>query len=67
VGSFDKRRELAIEMTDDAIVDRLRAVSHEDWKNSKPLDLTDEALVADLERHHRDDVLARWRERNAQQ
>jgi cardiolipin synthase A/B len=61
VGSFDKRRELAIEMADDAIVDRLRTVAHDDWKNSKPLDLSDEALLSDLERHHRDDVLARWR------
>jgi cardiolipin synthase A/B len=51
-GSFDKRRELAIEVTDEAIVDRLRKVTHEDWKHSKPLDLSDEGLATDLERHH---------------
>ncbi len=61
VGSFDKRRELAIEVGDEAIVDRLHAVSHEDWKSSKPLDLSDAALLSDLQRHHRDDVVARWR------
>lgn len=60
-GSFDKRRELAIELTDEAIVDRLSAVSHRDWKHSKPLDLSDEALAQDLERHERGDVVARWR------
>jgi len=51
-GSFDKRRELAIEVTDEAIVDRLRRISREDWKHSKPLDLSDEGLATDLERHH---------------
>ena len=24
-------------------------IAHEDWKNSHPLDLTDEGLIADLE------------------
>jgi phosphatidylserine/phosphatidylglycerophosphate/cardiolipin synthase-like enzyme len=51
VGSFDKRRELAIEVTDDAIVDRLRTVYDRDWKRSKALDLSDKGLAADLERH----------------
>jgi cardiolipin synthase A/B len=61
VGSFDKRRELAVELTDASVVDRLHAVSRRDWKHSKRLDLSDEALASDLERHERGDVVARWR------
>jgi cardiolipin synthase A/B len=48
-GSFDDRRELAIEVHDEDIVDRLHQIAKEDWKNSHPLDLTDEGLMADLE------------------
>jgi cardiolipin synthase len=48
-GSFDDRRELAIEVHDEDLVARLQAVAHEDWKNSHPLDLSDEGLFADLE------------------
>ena len=48
-GSFDDRRELAIEVHDEEIVERLHEIAHEDWKNSHPLDLTDEGLFADLE------------------
>jgi cardiolipin synthase A/B len=48
-GSFDSRRELAIEVRDDDIIDRLEHVVHHDWENSHPLDLTDEGLLADLE------------------
>lgn len=48
-GSFDSRRELAIEVRDADILDRLHSVVHEDWKNSRPLDLTDEGLLAELE------------------
>jgi cardiolipin synthase A/B len=62
VGSFDKRRELAIEVTDAAIVDRLLKVYHRDWRRSKALDLSDKGLAADVERHHlEDNVVARWR------
>ena len=50
-GSFDSRRELAIEVEDKHIVDRLHAIVRRDWKNSHPLDLTDEGLLADLEKH----------------
>jgi phosphatidylserine/phosphatidylglycerophosphate/cardiolipin synthase-like enzyme len=53
-GSFDSRRELAIEVTDEAVVRRLHDVVHQDWKNSRPLDLTDEGLLADLEEHEVD-------------
>jgi cardiolipin synthase A/B len=47
-GSFDSRRELAIEVRDDHIVERLSKVVHGDWENSRPLDLTDDGLLKDL-------------------
>jgi phosphatidylserine/phosphatidylglycerophosphate/cardiolipin synthase-like enzyme len=50
-GSFDSRRELAIEVRDEDVVDRLHEVTRGDWKNSHPLDLTDEGLLAELEDH----------------
>jgi phosphatidylserine/phosphatidylglycerophosphate/cardiolipin synthase-like enzyme len=43
-GSFDSRRELAIEVRDQEVMDRLHSVVHQDWKNSRPLDLTDSVL-----------------------
>jgi cardiolipin synthase len=55
-GSFDSRRELAIEVHDDDILDRLQRVVNRDWKNSHPLDLTDEGLLADLEEHNTEGV-----------
>ncbi|MBV8072228.1 MAG: phospholipase [Acidobacteriaceae bacterium] len=48
-GSFDSRRELAIEVHDEEIMDRLHKIVRTDWKNSHPLDLTDEGLLAELE------------------
>jgi phosphatidylserine/phosphatidylglycerophosphate/cardiolipin synthase-like enzyme len=48
-GSFDSRRELAIEVHDDSIAARIHGVVHSDWENSKPIDLTDQGLLADLE------------------
>jgi phosphatidylserine/phosphatidylglycerophosphate/cardiolipin synthase-like enzyme len=48
-GSLDDRRELAIEVRDDHVVERLQKVAHHDWTHSHPLDLSDEALLADLE------------------
>ncbi len=48
-GSFDSRRELAIEVRDEDIVERIHEVVHQDWENSHPLDLTDEGLMAELE------------------
>jgi cardiolipin synthase len=48
-GSFDDRRELAIEVHDEDIVERLHNIAKNDWENSHPLDLTDEGLMADLE------------------
>jgi cardiolipin synthase len=48
-GSFDDRRELAIEIHDADIVERLHKVAHHDWKHSHPLDLSDRGLLEDLE------------------
>jgi cardiolipin synthase A/B len=48
-GSFDSRRELAIEVREDEVVDRLHDIVRQDWENSRPLDLTDEGLLADLQ------------------
>jgi cardiolipin synthase A/B len=50
-GSFDDRRELAIEVHDDEVVERLEKVARHDWEHSHALDLTDEGLFADLEEH----------------
>ncbi len=36
-GSFDSRRELAIEVKDDHVVDRLKEIAHHDWKHSHSL------------------------------
>jgi phosphatidylserine/phosphatidylglycerophosphate/cardiolipin synthase-like enzyme len=49
-GSFDGRRELAIETDDPAVVKRLEGVARADWKASRKLDLSDEGLLADLEK-----------------
>jgi phosphatidylserine/phosphatidylglycerophosphate/cardiolipin synthase-like enzyme len=48
-GSFDERRELAIEVRDDEVVDRLHNVARHDWAHSHPMDLSDQGLLADLE------------------
>jgi len=48
-GSFDDRRELAIEVRDDDIIDRLNRTAHHDWEHSHPLDLSDAGLLSDLE------------------
>jgi cardiolipin synthase len=50
-GSFDSRRELAIEVRDEDVVERLSKVAHHDWEHSHPLDLTDEGLLAEFEDH----------------
>jgi phosphatidylserine/phosphatidylglycerophosphate/cardiolipin synthase-like enzyme len=51
-GSFDERRELAIETDEPEVIERLRAVTSLDWQNSKTLDLSDEGVLADLNKHH---------------
>ncbi|MBZ5859545.1 phospholipase D-like domain-containing protein [Flavihumibacter profundi] len=48
-GSFDDRRELAIEVHDADIVERLHNIARHDWENSHPLDLSDAGLLEDLE------------------
>jgi cardiolipin synthase len=53
-GSFDSRRELAIDVRDKHIVKRMIKIVRHDWKHSHPLDLTDEGLFAELERHNID-------------
>jgi cardiolipin synthase A/B len=50
-GSFDSRRELAIEVDDPPIVERLHDIAHHDWKHSHPLDLSDEGLLAEMKAH----------------
>ncbi len=49
-GSFDDRRELAIEVHDEDVVHRLHKIAHHDWKHSHPLDLSDEGLMEDLQK-----------------
>ncbi len=53
-GSFDHRRELAIEVTDHEITKRLNEVAHHDWKHSERMDLSDAGLIADLTGRGRD-------------
>ena len=50
-GSFDSRRELAIEVHKAELVERLHKIAHHDWKHSHPLDLTDEGLLQEMEEH----------------
>jgi len=50
-GSFDSRRELAIEIEDKKIVRRLKKTFEIDWKNSHPIDLTDDGIRRDLAKH----------------
>jgi cardiolipin synthase len=47
-GSFDGRRELAIDVNDHEILRRLEKIAEHDWEHSEPLDLSDEGLLADL-------------------
>ena len=47
-GSFDHRRELAIEVEDAPVIERLKKIAHYDWENSHPLDLTDHGILDDL-------------------
>jgi cardiolipin synthase A/B len=50
-GSFDSRRELAIEVDDPHIIHRIRKTLEDDWANSHPLDLSDEGLLAELQEY----------------
>jgi cardiolipin synthase A/B len=55
-GSFDDRRELAIETTSEQVIKRLVETAHHDWKHSRKLPLSDEAVLADLQAHGVKDV-----------
>src|SRR5271167_5025470 len=55
-GSFDTRRELAIEVRDDDVIERLMKTVHHDWEHSHILDLTDEGLLAEFEKHKMDEA-----------
>ena len=57
-GSFDDRRELAIEIHDDDVVERLHKVAHHDWEHSHALDLSDKGLLADLDEREGAEKLA---------
>ena len=50
-GSFDSRRELAIETKSKSVLKRLVQVSRRDWKHSQRIDLSDAGILADLEKH----------------
>lgn len=50
-GSFDSRRELAIEVKGKEAVHRLHQVAHQDWKDSSSIDLSDEGLIHELKKH----------------
>jgi cardiolipin synthase A/B len=49
-GSFDARRELAIDVDSHHVVDRLKRITRHDWEHSSEIDLTDEGLRADLDK-----------------
>ncbi|MSQ99631.1 MAG: phospholipase [Xanthomonadales bacterium] len=49
-GSFDSRRELAIETDDPGAVQRLQKIVEHDWSKSHLLDLSAAALLADLKK-----------------
>jgi cardiolipin synthase len=48
-GSLDNRRELAIEVHEDQVVEHLHKVADHDWRHSHPLDLSDQGLRSDLD------------------
>src|SRR5271155_5865645 len=50
-GSFDTRRELAIEVDDEHVVKRIKKTLEQDWEKSHRLDLTDEGLLAEMKAH----------------
>lgn len=59
-GSFDSRRELAIEVHKPELIERLRRVVQHDWKHSYAMDLSDEGLLEEMAEHNVDgmDALA---------
>jgi cardiolipin synthase len=57
-GSFDARRELAIEVDDPHVIGPLEKVAQHDWDHSSALDLSDEGLFADLEKRYKEASIA---------
>jgi cardiolipin synthase len=55
-GSFDSRRELAIEVDDEHVIKRLSKIARHDWKHSHPIDLTDEGLLEEFNKHKMDEA-----------
>lgn len=49
-GSFDSRRELAIETTAGHLMDRIHDILRADWAVSKPMDLSDRGLLEELKK-----------------
>jgi phosphatidylserine/phosphatidylglycerophosphate/cardiolipin synthase-like enzyme len=49
--SFDDRRELAIQLNDPEVVERLVNIVRDDWRSSQELDLSERAVLSDLARH----------------
>jgi len=54
-GSFDERRELSIEVSDDHIVKRLERTFLSDWDHSQRIDLSDQGIIKEMESHSRRD------------
>jgi cardiolipin synthase len=50
-GSFDERRELGIEVTDESIIKTLERTFDQDWENSRQLDLSDEGILKEMLEH----------------
>src|SRR5215475_752278 len=55
-GSFDERRELAIEVSDDHIIKRLEHTFMRDWDHFHRMDLSDQEIVKEMEKHGRHDL-----------
>jgi phosphatidylserine/phosphatidylglycerophosphate/cardiolipin synthase-like enzyme len=49
-GSFDSRRELAIETTTGHLMERIHNILRADWTISKPMDLSDRGLLEELKK-----------------
>jgi cardiolipin synthase A/B len=55
-GSFDERRELAIEVSDDHVIKRLEHTFVQDWDHSHRMDLSDQGIAKEMEKHSRQDL-----------
>jgi phosphatidylserine/phosphatidylglycerophosphate/cardiolipin synthase-like enzyme len=49
-GSFDTRRELAIRVEEEEVVDRLLKVVQKDWKNGRWFDLSEAAVNKEMKK-----------------